>query len=94
MFCLVTVFFSSQTLYAVSFKKKRKKMKEQQNCILKSLPLYTKGFLPMYALKRVPLGTLKNKRLWWGKTMKIPLGLISHVFLIKCYTELFNSMNK
>ena len=69
-------------------------MKELQNCILKSLPLYTKGFPPMYALKRVPLGTLRNKRLWWGKTMKIPLGLISHVFLIKCYTELFNSMNK
>lgn len=92
MLRLVTIFFSSQTLYAVSLKKKKKK--EQQNCILKSLPLYTKGFPPMYALKHVPLGTLRNTRLWWGKTMKIPLGPISQIFLVKCYAELFNSMNK
>ena len=26
--------------------------------------------------------------------MKIPLGPISQIFLVKCYAELFNSMNK
>lgn len=64
MLCLVTVFFlSSHTLYQVSFKKKKERKRERDNksCILKSLPLSTKGFPPMYALKSIPLGTLKYK---------------------------------
>lgn len=47
----------------------------------------------MYSVENI-LGILRNTLLWWGKAVKIPFGLISQILLVKCDTELFDSMNQ